>query len=53
MFTRLPRVPSMLQEVGILPILAYFQFFGWKWSDVRVPVKRPLPLRLGEDKGLP
>ena len=47
----------MLQEVGILPTLVYFPFLGWKWSDVRVPVRRLSPRRivlcLGEDMELP
>ena len=55
--TRLPRVSSMLQEVEVLPTLVYFQFLGWKWLDVRVLVKCPLPrrtvLRLSKDMRLP
>ena len=57
MSTRLLRVSSTLQKVGILPTLVYFPFLGWKWSEVRVPIGRPSPrrtvLRLGEDIRLP
>ena len=56
MSTKLPKVSSMLQEVGILPTLAYFPFLGWKWSDIQVPIGHPLPrltmLRLNEDMRL-
>ena len=41
----------------ILPTWVYFPFLGWKWSNVRVPVKSPYSRRvelcLGEDTESP
>ena len=55
MSTRLPRVSSTLQEVGIISALVYFPFFGLEMVDIRVLVGRPSPrqtvLHLCEDKG--
>ena len=45
MSTRLPRVSSALQEVENSSYLVYFPILGYKWSNVRVPVERPLPRR--------
>ena len=41
----------MLKEVGILPTLVYFLFFGSKWENVPVPIGRPSP-RLGQGASL-
>ena len=57
MSTRLPRDSSTIQEVRNSSYLGLFSIFGWKWSNVRVPVGRPSPRRaehcLGKDTGSP
>ena len=52
--TRLPNDSITLQEVGILPTLAYFPFLGRKWVHVRVSYQASFTtVRLGEDMELP